>query len=474
MPSLPLHSGAAAALGGALGGPGPSLSLLGGPPGIGRTSLLRSLLAAPLPGAPRLIRHLCLPLPGPDQRAGLAESVVREGLEPVPGRKDLGDWEALFGSLVDRVEAERFPLVVALDDVHHLLEGDQEAGRALEEMWARLRAKALPVHVVLSGRSPHFGEALRRRAPELVDGATLDLTLEAADLREVARALAPWPPEERVRGWAVFGGMPDRLRRIDPSTSLATNVRRLVLEPGSPLLGGGLRVLAEELQSPARYASLLRGLAGGARDWGDLRRACPDFENGSQMAPYVARLEALGLVEVRRSLDAGERTRNRRYEIPDPFLAFWYRIILPLLGDIELRGPRELWSAAVRPDLDAHVAAVLPGACRRWMLSHGDEVLPDRVRIAGSLWGGEYDLSVAGTLRNGAPFYGTCVWSDSPAPARALRDIHLQLRSTRYGFGREARHRVLFSAGGFTPEARRIVARDPLAHGVDLHTLLGG
>ena len=51
--------------------------------------------------------------------------------------------------------------------------------------------------------------------------------------------------------------------------------------------------------------------------------------------------------------------------------------------------------------------------------------------------------------------------------------VDRQLRETRYGFGREARIRLVFAREGFTPEGRRRLARDPLAWHVALEDLVG-
>ena len=378
-------------------------------------------------------------------------------------------WDALVDRLAGAVEEARAPHLVIVDDAHHLLTSSRSAA-ALVDLRARLRARALPAHLVLSGRSPDLDDALERWAPELREAAEHRVRLEPAGPGEVGALLADWPPLDRLRAWAVFGGLPRALRHVDPDVTLATNLRRLLLSPGAPLLHAPLEALEGPLQSPARYASLLGGLARGARDWGELRERCPDFASGSQMAPYLTKLEALGLVEVRRSLDAGPGSRSRRYELTDPGLGFWFRAVAPRLARVELGDGVD--AGEVAADVDAHVEAVLPRACRRWIRDRGDRLLPERARVVGGLWGAGYDLEVSGTLRNGAILYGSCAWDDEPVGPERFDSVSRQLRRTRYGFGREARHRVVFARTGFTPDALRAAARDPLVHGIEVAALV--
>lgn len=462
----------------ALTGPGPSLVLLRGHRLAGKSAMLRRQVHRAAETVP-VATHRALPLPADDLRALLARDLGRAVGPGLPGgprfpdRLPTSTWPALWEGLGQALAASRQPLVVAVDDAHELLSARDGIHRGLFDFWTRMRAHALPVHVILCGTSPYLEQALDGPGADLREAVSLDLQVRPLDVRAAARRVPGYDARDRVRTWAVFGGSPPVLDLLEPSLPLRENVGRLFLAPGAPLEDWGMRHLRRDLQSPGRYASILRALALGARDWGQVARGSAGFTSGSQMAPYLGRLEELGLVEVRRSLDAAPDSRARRYGIPDPLAAFWFAFVLPLSGQVAFRPSPELWERSILPGLELHVARFFPGACRAWLGSHGDEVLPARGREVGSLWGPDYDLEVAGTLENGAIVYGSAGWTGRPAGEGALDSVGRQLRETRYGFGREARLRVVFNAGGFTPGALRRAARDPLAAVVGLEELLG-
>lgn len=475
MTALPVSEARLSSL---LAEPGPSLVLLRGHRLTGKSLLLRRRLEHAAE-AKRVASHRGLALPADDLRSLFARDLARAlGAGPsaphsAPPALPTSSWSGLLRELGRVLEASRQPLVVAVDDAHELLAAQDGIHRALLDLRAHLRAHALPVHIVLCGTSPYLEQALEGPDGNLREAVTHDLQVHLLGVRDAARRVRSQEPRERLRTWAVFGGAPAVLDLLEPSLPLRENVRRLFLSPDAPLADWGMRRLHRDVQSPARYAAILRALAVGARDWGQVARGSAGFTSGSQMAPYLGRLEELGLVDVRRSLDAGPNSRSRRYEISDPLVAFWFGFVLPLSGQVAFRSSPELWEASILPALDLHVARFYPRACRDWLRSYGDQVLPARGREVGSLWGPEYDLEVAGTLENGATVYGVARWSDEPADEAALDDVGRQLRHTRYGFGREARLRVVFNAGGFTPEAHRRAARDPLADVVGLEELLG-
>jgi hypothetical protein len=68
---------------------------------------------------------------------------------------------------------------------------------------------------------------------------------------------------------------------------------------------------------------------------------------------------------------------------------------------------------------------------------------------------------VAGTLRNGTAVYGRGVWGRAATVADA-DGLMRQMKATRFGFGREARLRVIFAGAGASEPLLRRAARDDL------------
>ncbi len=72
-----------------------------------------------------------------------------------------------------------------------------------------------------------------------------------------------WSPEDRVKGYAVFGGTPYYLSLIDTNETLAENIKRLIVEPGAPLHEEPLVILWAETREPDRYTAILEAIASG-------------------------------------------------------------------------------------------------------------------------------------------------------------------------------------------------------------------
>jgi hypothetical protein len=329
--------------------------------------------------------------------------------------------------------------VLVLDDAHRL---DESRARYLPALLATLRsarAAHRPFHVILV--APTRVEVPEEHEDLLAEAVTvLPLPFRAA-----LGMLPGDTPEELLRAYGVFGGIPRVLRALDRTATLERNIRRVLLDPEAALADVPAVWLERDLQTPSRYNAALSTLARGECDWSRLHEGVPDLGSSGQLAPYVRRLEELGLVQVRRSLDASPTGRSRRYSVTDPFFAFWYRFLLADAGAPSTRGVIEARLKAVRAGLDDHLATIFPTVCRQHMGHDAIETLGANARALGGLWGATYEIPVAGILTSGAAFFGACHWRPPVRGEDPLGEIDRQTRETRYAFGRERRIRLLFS-----------------------------
>ncbi len=434
-----------------------SLLRVGGMRGVGKSALVLRAL--------RDFDHLVVripALPAPFQRTALRRALREQ--EGAARRSDAGDesadaadaineapsWEELFTRAASRARPGRPPYVLVLDDCHRLSESRARFERPLLACLHRARAEHRPFHVILVGPdTPGDGSPIEDD-PTFGDAETI--TLAPLPFRAAQPMLPRGTPRDMTRAYGVLGGIPRVLEAVDRDVTLETNIRRMTLDSGAPFADVPARWLERDLQTPSRYNAVLARLALGECDWGALHQAVPDLTSSGQLAPYVRRLEELGLVEVRRSLDAAPTSRARRYQIADPFLAFWYRFIHPLpYAPPGSRDRAEVVVRDIRRRLDPHLEHVFPLICRQHMEHDAIGTLGANARELGSLWATRYDIPVAGILTSGAAFYGGCLWRAPQRGEDPLGPLDLSARETRYGFGREHRLRILFTS---TPPPR--------------------
>jgi len=439
----------------------PSCAWVVGVPGVGKTETVRRASADF-----HHLYHRAPPLSDPQQRAALARTLRDSGFM---GGEELQEeplsWDALFQALVEGSPEGRSTVLV-VDDAHRWVESRARFDAALRNALARGRASGKGIHVTLIAPEP---------GPAMGGGEhpVAPLSLRPLSFRAAAPLLPGIDPRERLRAYAVFGGLPGVLTLLDPDATLDANLLHLVLARDAPLRDAPLDLLERQVQKPTRYAAILAALAHGEGDWGLVQAGVGDLTSSGQAGPYLKRLEALNLVEARRSLDAPPRSRSRRYRITDPFLAFWFRFVLPCREALAGGHAEGACMEVVGAGLESHLASVLPEVCRDYMSLEAVEVFGSNARECGSLWGQGYDMPVAGILGGGTPFYGHVLREGGGGGPSPFAILDRQVRETRYGFGRERRLRVLFLEGEAQASLHREVARRDDAALVGLDTLAG-
>jgi AAA+ ATPase superfamily predicted ATPase len=290
---------------------------------------------------------------------------------------------------------------------------------------------------------------------------TCELDVAPLPFRDTARFLPGWTAVDALRAYGVFGGMPYYLSLCDPGQDLAANVCRVVLEDGAPLRDEPMQLLQSELNSPARYAGILRAVADGLTERGDImNRVMHKDEKSTSITPYIDRLEGMRLLRKMVSLDAAERARSTRYYLDDPFLAFHFRFVLPNVSALQSGHAGMVWKEMISPRLDEYMGDRFEEICRSWLALYGQERLGMPAKTGGKIWAADYDIDVAGQLLDGRTVAGECKWWKSPAGFNVLADLKRDTARAKYYAGTEPVH-LLFARNGFTPELRESVASDP-------------
>ena len=413
--------------------------------GVGKTALLERVLQ----DYPAL-HFRCAPRADEAQQASLWQALGArlDSTEDPPG-----DWAALLNAALALAEPGGRPFVIVLDDAYRLVHGRSRISDAVTLTLQRARAEDRTFHIVTAS---HTSAPIGRE--RLAGTLGSEVNVEPLSFRAALPFLPGTTPRDFVRSYGTFGGIPNVLRSVDRSVTLSTNIRNLLLEPRAVLADAGRDWIERDVQNPTRYYAVLSALAGGETDWATVHRGVPDLTTSGQVAPYLHRLEGLGLVRTRRSLDAGPRSRSRRYPVSDPFLAFWHRFVLPRLNDT--RGDSTSYlNDAIRPSRDDHTHNVFAEICRQFMAHDALGVFGSNARESGSLWGSGYEIDSAGILGSGAAFYGNCFWRQVPHGGETLTALDEAIRENRYGFGREHRQRILFTARPPPRALKRAVAK---------------
>lgn len=387
-----------------------------------------------------------------DHLADLTTVLARETGNRLLGAQALTTWEAALAAIEDY--AETGPCAVVLDEFQWLAAASSSLGSVVNRWWRR--ARSLPICLVICGSEVSFFETTVLRGA-MFGRRTGQIEVSPFGYKDAALFFPQWPPEDRVRAYAVFGGMPYYLEQIHQPAGLRDNILGTVLRRDGVLREEARLLLYEELPEPGRYFSVLRAIANGATRRGEIlnKTALPaTFVDGA-----LERLVALYLVERAVPVTAAnpERTKQVSYRLLDGYLNFYFRFVHPyesrLVSDDDARDHMD---EVVAPQLDQFVSAP---AFERIAQEYARK--EERATAAGRWWGQVVDAKkstvrevdvVALDANREVLAVGSCKWTNEPMGTSDLDEL---LSLAPHVPGTTSRTRAyLFSRSGFTEALR--------------------
>ncbi|HEY2766935.1 MAG TPA: ATP-binding protein [Solirubrobacteraceae bacterium] len=396
-----------------------------------------------------------------DQLGDLSHEIAR-----VSGKdllQPLTSWEAALAAIEQYAASER--TIVVLDEFQHLAAQDRELGSLLNRWW-RTAGCRLPLVLVLAGSDVSFFER-RVLGDELYGPPTGQRQLTPFDHRSAALFVPRYSVPDKIRTYAVCGGMPYYLERFDDRVPLAENILRHILRRDGFLHEEAELLLRQQLSDPHNHFSTLRAIAAGRTrnseimDWTGL--------DSARVRQITSVLERLALVQQRRPATAGPRARKTTYAILDGFLRFHFRFVEPYRSLLRTRaGAERHLRRTVLPQLDHFVSKpAFEEICRSHL--HAAE----RAAAVGAWWGAVpsgYERrtercqldAVALNDRRAVVAVGSCNWT---AEQVGLAEEALLTRLQGHAAGLYAdRSRIrhyFYARSGFEDSLRRLSRADP-------------
>lgn len=348
------------------------------------------------------------------QLAGLAEQLAATAGDPLYAEAGLPDWTAALRAIARFVGTE--PTVVVLDEFQYLAARQGELATLLSRWW-RQTGRDLPVLFVIAGSEVSF---FRRDvlAGQLYGRRDHQWQVRPFSPQDAALFVPGYSPEDKVRTYAVCGGMPYYLDTFSDERSVEENVLRSILNRGGLLHEEAELLLRQELNDPFSYFSVLEAIARGeTRTSRIAHRTSLDVSQVSQLLRVLERLE---LVEQRRPVTASPTSKKTTYAILDGFLNFHFRFVEPYRSRLRTReDARRHLETTVAPQLDHFVSKpAWERICQQHMLR------AEGAKAVGGWWGSvrtgrrqseELEVDGAAIDADGrVTALASCKWTASP------------------------------------------------------------
>ncbi len=384
-------------------------------------------------------------------------------------------WADIWTAMVRTIRTERHILI--LDEIPYAAESDPAFLSAIQHGWDQ-DLKNSRLFLLLSGSHVHTMETLLAHGSPLFGRFTGQWHLQPLAFRTLRQFVPNWTAEERIAAFAIVGGVPGYLERLNPDLSLVNNIRDVILAPGGLFIAEPELLLYDEVREPRVYRAILEAIGSGAHSLDEIANTA--LLPKTHLSAYLARLLELGLVERRlpTTVQPSKRRSSRmgRYHLTDPFLRFYFRFIAPQRDELGYHPETVL--SAIKAHLRGFVGATgFEELCRQWVMRASQtRQLPFEAQRVGSHWGRGVQIDVVGVnWQEKQIMAGECKWGSDAVSQEVVRDLiegkapKLLQALPEEGHGWQV-HYALFSRAGFTPAAQTL-AKQYRAVLVDLHRL---
>ena len=364
---------------------------------------------------------------GQHQRALLAKVIAQ--VFPDFEKLSYPDWESMFRAVNYRTD-KRFTL--CLDEFPYLVEQSPELPSVLQKL---VDEKQLKYNLVLCGSSQNmmYGLFLDSTAP-LYGRADEIMRLTPIRLPYIQEALN-LNAMNAIEEYAVWGGVPRYWELRENRISLDDAMWHNILSVNGALYEEPIKLLQDDVKDIVKTSTIMSYIGTGANRLSEIAARCN--EPATNLSRPLKKLVDLGFLEKDVPFGIDEKNAKKSlYKIADPFMAFYYKFVVPNRSFIELgrRLPIEQaltthfseyvsmqWEKLCRDAVTGNlVNGVVYGKAKRWWGSVlNEDKKPEQV---------EFDV-MAESLDKKSLLVGECKWTtgenDKQLTAALLRKANL-------------------------------------------------
>ena len=224
------------------------------------------------------------------------------------------------------------------------------------------------LNIVLCGSYVEVMSSLIEHESPLYGRIDLSLELKPMDYYDAAKFYPAFSPEDKVRLYSVFGGIPYYNRLVDQTLSVRENIIGLMTEPGARLENEVPSYLRAEISKLTNANEVFGALAQGYSRWGDVL-AQSHVSSGPTMADVLDKLISLELVQKRSPINDLTNKRKSGYFVVDPLSLFYYRYIFRNASARQLLDPEIFYDRHVSQDFEEnYVPRMFEEICRQYLV----------------------------------------------------------------------------------------------------------
>ena len=258
-------------------------------------------------------------------------------------------------------------LILVLDEYPYLRESVKGLDSILQSLVDRYRERS-KLKVIILGSYVEIMRSLLEHSNPLYGRVDLTIELKQMDYYESALFYPEFSPEDKVRIYSVFGGIPYYNRLIDDKKSVRDNMIDLIASSEARLENEVSMYLSAETSKIINANEVFEALARGYSRYSDILSQS-HVSSGPTLIDVLDKLIKMEVVVKTAPINDPNNKRKAGYQIADNLSLFYYRYIFKYLSQMKIMDSSVFFSKYIEKDFEEnYVPHQFEEICKQYLI----------------------------------------------------------------------------------------------------------
>lgn len=258
-------------------------------------------------------------------------------------------------------------MILVLDEYPYIRESVSGMDSILQALIDKYRDKS-KLSLIILGSYVDVMRSLLEHSNPLYGRVDLTINLRQMDYYESSLFYPKYSEEDRVRIYAVFGGITYYNRLVDDSKSVKENIIELIASPGARLENEVSMYLNSEISKIVNVNEVFEALAKGHHKYGDILSQS-HVSSGPTLVDVLDKLMKMEVVIKTSPINDENNKRKTGYYISDNLSLFYYKYIFKYSSQMNIMDSNVFYKKYIEKDFEEqYVPNMFESICRQYLI----------------------------------------------------------------------------------------------------------
>ena len=278
---------------------------------------------------------------------------------------DYSDIEAVLKYIFELSVKEN--IILVLDEYPYLRENIKGMDSILQSLVDKYKDTSKLTLIIL-GSYVEVMRSLLEHSNPLYGRVDLTIDLKQMDYYESAMFYPNFSSEDKVRIYAVFGGIPYYNRLIDDTKSVKDNIIELIASSGARLENEVSMYLNAEISKIINANEVFEALSRGFTRYSDILSQS-HVSSGPTLVDVLDKLMRMEVVVKTAPINYGNNKKKAGYYISDNLSLFYYRYIFKYSSQMKIMDSEVFYKKYIEKDFEEHyVPHIFETICSQYLI----------------------------------------------------------------------------------------------------------